>query len=257
RMWPPRRTGGAWPRRSSPVSAVVVVLPLVPVMAITSASIARQASSSSPMIGTPRARTRTRAGSVSGTPGLTTTSSAPSNAASGWPPVQTAQPSRSSALASADIDARSTASDASTVPPTRRMSRAAATPLRARPTTATVRPARWRRYAGPRPAAPFISSSSSCSQLAALSTVGAPWRRACRRWRLAQLEGGERQERQHERHDPEPHDDLGLGPAFHLVVVVERRHPEHAAPGELEGHDLDDHRARLDHVDAADQREQQ
>ena len=91
-----RARGAPGPRKSSPVSAVVVVLPFVPVIAMTSASIARQASSSSPTMGTPRARTRTRAGSVSGTPGLTTTSSAPANASSGWPPVQSAQPSRSS-----------------------------------------------------------------------------------------------------------------------------------------------------------------
>ena len=49
------------PRSSSPVSAVVVVLPLVPVMAMRSASIDPPASSSSPMMGTPRARAAARA----------------------------------------------------------------------------------------------------------------------------------------------------------------------------------------------------
>ena len=72
---PPARAAPARPS-SAPVSAVVVVLPLVPVMATNSASIARQASSSSPMIGTPRARAPASAGASTGTPGLTTTSSA-------------------------------------------------------------------------------------------------------------------------------------------------------------------------------------
>ena len=42
----------------------------------------------------------------------------------------------------------------------------------------------------------------------------------------AELQGGERQERQHERHDPETDDDLGLRPALDLVVMVQRRHLE-------------------------------
>ena len=65
------------------IRAVVVVFPLVPVMAMRSASMTRQPSSSSPMMGTPRARATSRAGSSRGTPGLTTTNSAPANAASG------------------------------------------------------------------------------------------------------------------------------------------------------------------------------
>ena len=103
------------------------------------------ASSSSPMISTPRALAADRAGSVRGTPGLTTTRSASSKAPAGWPPVHSRHPSRSSCHASGDSDAGSPASDASTRPPTRRMSRAAAMPLRARPTTETVRPASQRR----------------------------------------------------------------------------------------------------------------
>src|SRR5262245_29207369 len=251
-MLPPTSTGRSCARKSSPVSAVVVVLPLVPVIAMTSASIARQASSSSPTIAIPRARTRESAGIVSGTPGLTTTSSAPSNAASGCPPVHSRPPSRSSARASSDSAARSPASDARTRPPTRRTSRAAATPLFARPTTDTVLPASHRRYAGPRPVAPLISSSSSWSQLAAALSI--PARIPCR---SPELQRREREERQHERDDPEPNDDLRLGPALHLVVMVQRGHPEHAPARELERRDLDDDRARLDDVDPADQRQEQ
>jgi len=49
---PATSTGRGCPASKAPVSAVVVVLPLVPVIAIVSASSARQPSSSSPMIGT-------------------------------------------------------------------------------------------------------------------------------------------------------------------------------------------------------------
>src|SRR5439155_464500 len=53
---PATSTGRGCPASKAPVSAVVVVLPLVPVIAIVSASSARQPSSSSPMIGTRWAR---------------------------------------------------------------------------------------------------------------------------------------------------------------------------------------------------------
>src|SRR5207248_818539 len=68
-MLPPTKTGRGCSASSAPVSAVVVVLPLVPVMAIVSASIARHASSSSPMTGTRRARTGESCAPSSGTAG--------------------------------------------------------------------------------------------------------------------------------------------------------------------------------------------
>ena len=144
-MFPATSVGRTCALSNSPVSAVVVVLPLVPVIAMRSASMTSHASSSSPMTGTPRALAADRAGSARGTPGLTTTRSAFSKASAGWPPVHSRHPSRSSCHASADSDAGAPESDASTRPPTRRMSRAAAMPLRARPTTETVRPASQRR----------------------------------------------------------------------------------------------------------------
>jgi hypothetical protein len=126
------------------VSAVVVVLPLVPVMAMTSASMTRQASSSSLITGTPRARSDASTGRSSGTPGLATTSSAPAKAASGCP-LHTGMRSSSSRRASGDHRSRGAASEARTRPPRRAMRRAAAIPLLARPTTATVLPASSRR----------------------------------------------------------------------------------------------------------------
>ncbi len=61
-MFPPTRTGRPDSSRSAPVSAVVVVFPLVPVIATNSAVIVRYASSTSPRTGTPRARAPASAG---------------------------------------------------------------------------------------------------------------------------------------------------------------------------------------------------
>ena len=58
---------------------------------------------------------------------------------------------------------------------------------------------------------------------------------------LSQLQRGEPCERQHHGDDPEPNHDLRLGPAQLLIVMVDRRHPEHAFSGELEGNHLHDH----------------
>ena len=44
----------------------------------------------------------------------------------------------------------------------------------------------------------------------------------------------ERDQREQHGDDPEADDDLRLGPALLLVVVVDRRHQEHALAGELE-----------------------
>ena len=62
-------------------------------------------------------------------------------------------------------------------------------------------------------------------------------------------------QRQHDRDDPEADHDLRLGPALLLEMVVERRHPEHALAGQLERDDLHDHRHRLEHEQAADDRQ--
>ena len=48
----------------------------------------------------------------------------------------------------------------------------------------------------------------------------------------------------------------GSPPAGELEVVVERRHPEEPAPGELEARDLQDHRGGLEGEDAPDQDQQ-
>src|SRR5262249_25354826 len=107
------------------------------------------------------------------------------------------------------------ASTAITSAPFERSSRAAATPLRPSPITTARLP--WTCIASP------------------------------------ELEGCERYECQKDADDPEPDDDLRLGPPLLFVVVVDRRHQEHAAPGELEGDDLRDDADGLDEEDAAEQ----
>ena len=72
-----------------PSSVVVVDFPFVPVTAITRPRSHRDASSTSPMTSTPRARAETRPGSSGGTPGLVTTRSAESKVAALWPPSST------------------------------------------------------------------------------------------------------------------------------------------------------------------------
>ena len=156
-MLPPTSTGRTWARKSSPVSAVVVVLPFVPVMAMTSASIARQAELELADTGTPRARTRTSAGSVERHAGAHHDQLRVGEGLVGM----AARPERAAvALERPRLGGERGRGrrrrSASTRPPTRRISRAAATPLFASPTTETVLPASQRRYAGPAiPVAPL------------------------------------------------------------------------------------------------------
>src|SRR5436190_20206040 len=74
----------------------------------------------------------------------------------------------------------------------------------------------------------------------------------------AQLQRREAEQREDDRHDDEPRDDLRLAPANQLEVMMERRHAEQALPTRrLEIPDLQDHRKRLEHEHAADNRQQQ
>ena len=68
----------------------------------------------------------------------------------------------------------------------------------------------------------------------------------------SQLQRRKACERQHHGNDPKADHDLRFGPAELLVVVMNGRHLEHALAGELERNDLDDHRNRFQHEQAAD-----
>ena len=73
---------------------------------------------------------------------------------------------------------------------------------------------------------------------------------------LTQLQGGQSDEGEDDRDDPEADHDLLLRPANLLEVVVDGRHPEDPPSGQLEGGHLDHDRQGLDDEDAADNGEQ-
>src|SRR5688572_5449732 len=209
-----------------PTSAVVVDLPLVPVMAITGAlpglsasvRISRAKRSTSPITGTLAAlacsTTPCGWGWVSGTPGDSTRAAIFSHghvrqgviSAPSWPPRSRAALSSSHAI--------------TCVPPAT-SERTAPSPVRARPKTATVLLAKAR-----------------------LAIILSP-----------QLQGCEAKQGQHHRHDPEADHDGGLGPAQLLVMMMDRGHAEDALAGELERDHLHHHRHGLDHEQSAHQRQ--
>ena len=124
-----------------PTSVVVVDLPFVPVMATTRPRIMRDASSTSPMIGTRARRARASAGCRSGTPGLSTIRSAAANSAGSCGPSRSSTPASARPAASGSSGFTS----ASVTRAPRRASRcAAAMPLRAAPTTRTRWPETWK-----------------------------------------------------------------------------------------------------------------
>ena len=128
---PATATGSPATRHTWPSSSATVVLPLVPVTATKRLGSSRQASSSSPMTGTPRVSARLTAGDSRGTPGLLTTQCARSTSSSRSPFRFTSTP------ASRNLSAPSgaPASAPITSSPRSARSRAAACPERARPTT--------------------------------------------------------------------------------------------------------------------------
>src|SRR5579883_2232655 len=70
-----------------------------------------------------------------------------------------------------------------------------------------------------------------------------------------QLQGRKADHRQDEGDDPETHDDLRLGPAELLEMMVDRRHAEDALAGHLERSDLHDDRQGFDDEQSADDRQ--
>src|ERR1700748_1082611 len=182
-----------------PISAVVVDLPLVPVMAITGdlpgrsglGRISRANSSTSPITGTRAllacSTTPCGLGWVSGTPGDRTSAAIFSHGhsrqgmicAPSWLP-------RSRAVLES--------SQAITIVPPATSARTAPRPVRARPKTATV----------------LLAKALTAIMIS------------------TQLQGGQAKQRQNHRHNPEANDDGGLGPAQLFVVMMDGRHPEDA-----------------------------
>ncbi len=141
-MLPQTHAGRPVAATSRPASAVVVLLPFVPVIATHGARETWNASSSSATTGTPRRSAAASSGAVGGTPGLVTTMSAPSSSAASSRPAAILTP-RSSSAASPSPPAsasRGRASASVTGRPRPASRRAAARPERAAPTTSARRP---------------------------------------------------------------------------------------------------------------------
>src|SRR5487761_2288691 len=103
----------------------------------------------------------------------------------------------------------------------------------------------------PAESSPDLPRPNTATFLPAKTVMGIMLCRPGRAGALSQLQRREARKRQHHRDNPEADDDLRLGPAELLVVVMDRRHPEHALAGQLERHDLHDHRHRLEPEKAA------
>ena len=203
-MLPPSAVSRPALFRTCAISAAVVDLPLVPVIATTRApepsrSRSRKNNSVSPMISTPAAcasaTVQCGAGCVNGTPGDRTRAETPLQSTS-----------RRSATSRPSDAAVSLAASASSHVSTRalpaRKARAAAIPLRPRPNRATVFPANtW---------------------TGIMTAI------------LAQFERRQPYHRQHDRNDPETDHDRRLLPALLLEVVVQRRHSKNPLSGEPE-----------------------
>src|SRR5216683_6966700 len=199
-----------------PIRAVVVDLPLVPVMPMKPAfGWARASSSMSQMIGLPAARAATATGCGLGRwlgmPGLMTSAAARDHSMDEGSTIGTpilAAASREAALSSQATQSIPAALRACTV----------ARPERASPSTTNDEPLRTPR-----------------------SIIRSP-----------ELQGGETGHRQDGGDDPEAEDDGGLGPALLLEMMVQRRHAEDAPAGPFVGQDLDDDRYRLEDEQTAD-----
>src|SRR5216683_5368892 len=202
-----------------PIRAVVVDLPLVPVMPTKPAfGWARASSSMSQMIGLPAARAATATGCGLGRwlgmPGLMTSAAARDHSMDEGSTIGTpilAAASREAALSSQATQSIPAALRACTV----------ARPERASPSTTKDEPLRTPR-----------------------SIIRSP-----------QLQRGEADHRQDGGNDPEAEDDGGLGPALLLEMVMQRRHLEDAPAGHLVRQHLDHHRHRLEHEQAAHDRQ--
>src|SRR5690606_3588044 len=203
------------------ISAVVVDLPLVPVMAMNGASGAwalrsRTNSSMSPMTSTPAARASSTLqcglGWVSGTPGDSTKAAGRDQSMPRRSTVTMPSACAFSTLCGLSSHASTSASPA---------------------TSACA-------VASPEPPSPKSATCLPAKELAAII------------WRLPQLEGREPDQGEDDGDDPEADHHLALGPAELFEMVMDQRHQEDALDSHLEIANLNDDRQDLDHEQAAD-----
>src|ERR1700733_11863977 len=252
---PPICTSCPATRIKCAISAVVVDLPLVPVMATNGASGAwrrrsRQNSSISPMTSTPACRAASTvqcgAGWVSGAPGVSTSAAKPAHDTFLKSAVV-----KPACAASASLSAPSSLAITSAPPAFSAWQLASPDPPR--PNTATVLPAKEvtgimilnLSFRGVRSTNP--ESRDSGLPLRGLRNDEREYPR-----RSPQLQRGEAGQRQHHRDDPEPDHDLRFSPAQLFEMMMDRGHPEDALAGELERGHLHNHRNRFQHEQPAD-----
>ena len=136
-MLPTTCVGRPVARNSSPTSVVVVVLPLVPVMAHRPPRIMRAPSSNSPMTSTPASIASCTNGLATGMPGLRIIMSWPARCFCGPSPSAKVHPSAFSSSSAPPKLSSVFMSLIVTIAPRFASSLAAATPLRAMPSTST------------------------------------------------------------------------------------------------------------------------
>src|SRR4051812_49080391 len=221
-------------RRIASSIRTVVVLPLVPVTASQgvswSGSRSRQASSTSPQTGTPRAAAWASSGASGRQPGeVMSRSTSPGRVAVAPSPRRMDAPSTSSSSARSARPSGPSVRSSSAVTVAPRCSRlsAAANPETPKPATTARTPAQ--ESCRPSPAGLMTGGSSD-----ARDPLG--------------VEDAEPRGHADARDDPEPDRHGDLLPAEHLEVVVDRRDAEESSPGagqplgDLEAGDLEHHR---------------
>src|SRR3954468_5345582 len=184
------------------------------------------------MTGIPIRRAFCNCGTSFGTPGLTTISSWSRNVRSPCLPVSTTMPLSSSPGISPRNCSSAFASETVTLAPRACKNIDDATPDFPSPTTRT-------RF-------PLTSINSPCAHCATVHAASDIMCKECKqnscwiqqhRQTLAQLQRRQCKQREDQRSDPEPHDDLRLRPAQQLEMMVQRRHLENALlPRLIRGH---------------------
>ena len=182
--------------------ATTVLLPLEPVTATMGPRASRENRSISPVTGTPAATASSSAGSRRSTPGLTTSSPAPSRLPARKPPSSTSMAGSSFRKLGQPRRPRAAVHHAETPAAAAEMARAGKAGV-----------AETDDHTGG-----FLSGGACHHGFRA----------------SAQFQRNQPEQDQHQGDDPEAHDHPRFRPAFELEMVVQWRHAENAPAGELE-----------------------
>src|SRR6266436_2175325 len=177
----------------------------------------RYANSISLQIVMPFDRASSRNVSSAGTPGLGMIRSCARNVFSVCPPSSKVTPAARNFTGASPNSLSARVSVAVTTASCPAQNKAVATPVRASPTTST----RFFRNS----IEPGIFQTPSLFRASS-----------------AQFQRRQREQREHQRRNPEPHNHFALAPSEQFEMVVNRRHPKNAFPAQLERPHLQNHR---------------